>query len=326
MMFKSKIIAIPGGSGSWGRELTRQLLQQNPRKIIIYSRGEISQVDMKRKFNDKRLQFIIGDVRDAHAVDKMCSMNVDYVFSCAALKHVPVCESQPMEAVYTNILGIENVITSSIKYGVKKFIEVTTDKTVDPRSLYGMTKKIGDALVIQANALTDDTDFICVRSGNVLGTNGSIVPYAIEQIKTRNKVMITDERMTRFFLTLPQAVHLLFYAAETGVGGETFVMNMPSFYIKDLLEILVDVYGNESTVIEKIGAMEGEKIHEALISEQEACHAYVVNDDYSVIYPQTDTGRVYDRTRTVVRRGLTSEHNLKSRDYLWQILREGGYI
>jgi FlaA1/EpsC-like NDP-sugar epimerase len=325
-MFYGKTIAIPGGSGSWGRELTRQLLERGPKRIIIYSRGEISQVDMKRKFNDKRLQFIIGDVRDAHAVDKMCSMNVDYIFSCAALKHVPVCEAQPMEAVYTNILGIENVITSAIKYGVKKFIEVTTDKTVDPHSLYGMTKKIGDALVIHANALTDDTDFICVRSGNVLGTNGSILPYAIEQIKTRNKVHITDERMTRFFLTLPQAVHLLFYAAEDGVGGETFVMNMPSFYIKDLLDILVEVYGNESTIIEKIGAMEGEKIHEALISEQEAHHAYVVNDDYSVIYPQSDTNRVYDRTREMVKHGLTSEHNLKNKDFLWQILRKGGYI
>jgi len=333
-MFTDKTILITGGTGSWGRELTKQLLEfYQPSKVIIFSRGEISQVDMLRKFNDKRLEFVIGDVRDKDAVDAVMRRGVDYVYHLAALKHVPICENQPQEAVQTNITGTKNLINSSILYGVKKFIDVSTDKAVSPINLYGYTKGVGERLSIQANCLTKDTEFICIRGGNVLGTNGSVVPYIIDQIKT-GEVFITDSRMTRFFLTLSQAINLLFQASEEGIGGETYVMNMPSFYIKDLVELLVDFYA-KGTPIKEIGAKEGEKIHEVLISEQEIPFCKYVDDDYFVIYPQIKTKRTYfhiwdtDEFRVPIRlpkHGLSSVDNLKDKDYLCKLLKQGGWL
>jgi FlaA1/EpsC-like NDP-sugar epimerase len=337
-MFKDKIILISGGSGSWGRELTKQLLLKEPQQITIFSRGEISQVDMNRTFNNPIVEYVIGDIRDKEAVNLVVSQKPDYIFQLAALKHVPICENQPREAIKTNIIGTENLIDAAIRYKVKKFIDISTDKAADPSNLYGMTKGIGEKLTIQANCLTTDTEFICIRGGNVLGTNGSIVPYVIDQIKTCNKVRVTDDRMTRFFLTLPQAVSLIFYAVEKGIGGETYVMNMPSFYIIDLVEILVSFYGNADTEIDIVGIREGEKLHEVLISEHEVSRTDYVNEDYYVIYPQLKTGRAYyhdwnqddkiwdGKGDTRLKHALTSKNNLKDKDYLTKLLRGGGWL
>ncbi len=316
-------ILITGGSGSWGRELTRQLLEKDVEKIRIFSRGEISQVAMERAFNNPRLEFIIGDVRDESAVDRV-TKDVDYIFHLAALKHVPICENHPQEAIQTNIIGTGNLINAAIKNRVKKFIDVSTDKAVNPINLYGFTKGVGERLSIQANSLTDETDFICIRGGNVLGTNGSVVPYIIDQIKT-GEVKVTDKRMTRFFLTLPQAIKLLFQATELGAGGETFVMNMPSFYILDLAELLIEHYGNSK--ITEIGAREGEKIHEILVSENEVSRTGFVNDDYYCIYPQIKTGRIYEYYEgRLPDHGLTSSDNLKDKEYLKGLLKLGGWL
>lgn len=335
-MFTDQTVLITGGTGSWGRELTRQLLEShNPCKVIIFSRGEISQVDMLRKFNDSRLEFVVGDVRDEAAVNAVLRCGVDYVYHLAALKHVPICENQPQEAIQTNIIGTKNLINSSIAYGVKKFIDVSTDKAVDPINLYGYTKGIGERLSIQANCLTSNTEFICIRGGNVLGTNGSVVPYIIEQIKTHKEVIITNSEMTRFFFTLSQAIKLLFQASEEGIGGETYVMNMPSFYIKDLVTILVDFYGNNDIKIKEIGSREGEKIHEVLISEQEVLRTKYVNDNYFVIYPQLKTGRTYfhiwDQDEFKIPTGLSSHglssvDNLRDKDYLCKLLKQGCWL
>lgn len=332
-MFKDKTILITGGSGSWGRELTKQLLEQDPKEIIIFSRGEISQVDMERTFRDSRLTFVIGDIRDAAAVDRVMSRGIDYIYQLAALKHVPICENHPHEAVLTNIKGMGNVIESALNYKVKKFIDVSTDKAVDPINTYGLTKAVGEKLTIQANCRTKDTEFICIRGGNVLGTNGSVVPYIIKQIKEHNKVTITDERMTRFFLTLPQAIGLLFKATEWGVGGETYVMNMPSFFIKDLVEILVSYYGNSDTKIETIGAREGEKLHEVLISDHERPRARFVTDEYWVIYPQIRANRFTDHLwdypemqGPALGSALSSTMNLKSKTILLEMLLNGGFL
>lgn len=329
-MFENKIILIDGGSGSWGNELTTQLLEKNPKKIIIFSRGELAQVNMQRKYNNGRIEYIIGDVRDADAVDRLFNRkNIDYVFHLAALKHVPVCENQPQEAIKTNIVGTINLINSAMKYGIKKFIDVSTDKAVSPTNLYGMTKSVGEKLTIQANNLTSDTDFVCIRGGNVLGSNGSVVPYFINQIKAQNKVTITDSKMTRFFLTLSEAIFLLFEAAENSVGGETFVMNMPSFYISDLAKVLIGFYGNSETKIEEIGIREGEKVHEVLISEHESPTSYRFDENYYVILPSIKINKDYSHLNNHERvqfKTFSSADNIKDENYLYKLLLNGGFL
>lgn len=348
-MFKDKTVLITGGSGSWGQELTRQLLNEepfwigpdecstlrhSPNKIIIFSRGEISQVAMDRKFKNPKIEFVIGDIRDEEAVDEVFSRGIDYVYHLAALKHVPICENQPKEAVKTNIIGTQNVIKAAIKYKVKKFIDVSTDKAVDPVNIYGMTKGVGERMVIQANCLTNDTEFLCIRGGNVLGTNGSLVPHIINQIRTVNRVTLTSAEMTRYFLTLEKAIGLLFFATEVGLGGEIYVMNMPSFYIHDLIDILIDCYGDKSTKIDIIGKREGEKIHEVLISKQDVPYTSLVNKDYHVIYPQINVNRknfhMWDHldfaSPVSIHSSFTSKDNLKDKAYLTQLLKEGGFL
>jgi FlaA1/EpsC-like NDP-sugar epimerase len=244
-MFKNKIILISGGSGSWGHVLTEQLLKQEPKKIIIFSRGELAQVNMERKFMNDKIEFIIGDVRDTVSVDIVFSRGVDYVFHLAALKHVPICENMPIEAIKTNITGTINLVQAAIKYKVKKFIDVSTDKAVAPSNLYGMTKAVGEKIVLQANNLTNDTHFSCVRGGNVLGSNGSVVPHFINQIKKQNRITITNNDMTRYFLTLNDAIKLLFQATSRCVGGEIFVTKMPAAKILNVAKVIWNYYNEE---------------------------------------------------------------------------------
>jgi len=329
-MFEKKTILIDGGSGSWGNELTTQLLEKNPKKIIIFSRGELAQVNMQRKFNNNIIEYVIGDIRDADAVDRLFHNNqIDYVFHLAALKHVPVCENQPQEAIKTNINGTINLINAAIKYKIKKFIDVSTDKAVAPTNLYGMTKSVGEKLTIQANNLTSDTDFVCIRGGNVLGSNGSVVPFFIDQIKKNNKITITDNTMTRFFLTLSEAISLLFQAVENSVGGETFVMNMPSFYIRDLAAVLIIHYGDNTTTIEEVGIREGEKIDEVLISEHESALSYRYNKDYYVILPTVKINKNYSHlegSQKVTFKTFSSADNLHSNEFLYDLLFKGGFL
>jgi FlaA1/EpsC-like NDP-sugar epimerase len=272
-MFSGKKILITGGTGSWGNELTSQLLEKNPEEIRIFSRGEFAQVSMKRKFNDSRINFFIGDVRDFNAINLACK-GIDIIFHLAALKHVPICEEQPYEAIKTNIVGTENIIKAAINNRVLKVIDVSTDKAVVPINAYGMTKAIGEKLIIHANKLSNHTRFTCIRAGNVLGTNGSVVPFFINMIKNNNQITITDLNMTRFFLTLKDSITLLFKAIEVSFGGETFVVHMPSFYIKDLASALIKVYGNDKTKIIETGIRPGEKIDEVLVSKHEVDNTY----------------------------------------------------
>ncbi len=217
-MFEQKSILITGGTGSWGYELVAQLLTKNPKEIRIFSRNESSQVAMQRNFNDERLKFFIGDIRDKESLIEACK-NVNIIFHLAALKHVPVCEAQPLEALKTNVIGTQNVIDAAILNKVEKVVYISTDKAANPANFYGLTKAMGEQLITHANLLTEHTRFVTIRGGNVLGTNGSVIHVFKNQIKTTGVVSLTDKEMTRFFLTLEDAIQLLFKAAESSIGG-----------------------------------------------------------------------------------------------------------
>lgn len=328
-MFTGKKIFITGGTGSWGNELTKQLLDFDPEQITIFSRSEFNQVTMERKFNDARLRFLIGDVRDHDRL--MESMKgVDYVFHLAALKHVPVCEEQPYEAIKTNIVGTRNVIQAAQANGVKKVIDVSTDKAVDPLNLYGMTKAIGERLIIQANLEPSPTQYVCIRGGNVLGTNGSVVPFFADQIKRFKKIKLTDKRMTRYFLTLPQAIHLLFKASEVSHGGETFVMKMPACKIADLAEVMIEELApNEKIEIEEVGVRPGEKIHEVLVSRYEAPLTYQYDEHYFLILPQLHIDDLADKHKALKKFELeeyTSNDVLMNKDEIRKMLKDGKFV
>ncbi len=287
-MFNNKVLFLTGGTGSWGNELTVQLLKKySPKEIIIYSRGEKKQVEMRRNFdNNKKLRFVIGDVRDLEKLEG-ASQNVDYVFHLAALKHVPVCEQNVEEVVKTNIIGTQNVIRAAIKNRVKKVIHVSTDKCVNPLNFYGTSKSVAEKLIIAANNLTNKTTFVCIRAGNALGSSGSVVPVFRKQILEANKVTITNGEMTRFFFNLHQAISLLFKASIDSVGGEIFVMNMPAMKIDDLANVMIKEIGDKNTKKVIIGERPGEKVHEALVSEDESKRTYTVGE-YFMILPMIE--------------------------------------
>lgn len=328
-MFKDKVILVTGGTGSWGKTLTRTLLRDNPREIRIFSRNEYAQVLMQREFGyDYRLKFVIGDVRDYDAVDSGCK-GADYVFHLAALKHVPVCEHQPTEALKTNVLGTENIIRASIAQKVLKVIDVSTDKAVDPINTYGMTKAIGEKLMIHANYLSEHTRFTCIRGGNVLGTNGSVVPLFIQQLKSGGELTITHSQMTRFFLTLEEAIKLLLKAARTAIGGEMFVMKMKACRITDVAEALADHYLGQPVSLKEIGMRPGEKLHEVLVSRYESPYTYKYNEQYFVILPSNPPAHLYKQYSHLQRVNLDEYHSndsLISNQEIVDLLREGGFI
>jgi len=291
-MFNDKTILITGGTGSWGNELTTQLLNKyNPKAIKIYSRNEPKQVTMKRKFeNHEKLKFIIGDVRDYERLDEI-SHDVDYIFHLAALKHVPVCEDNVGEALNTNILGTQNVIRAAMKNSVKKVIHISSDKAVDPLNFYGLSKAVGEKLIIAANNLTEKTAFVCIRAGNVLGTSESVIPVFRKQILNANKITITNGEMTRFLLNLKQAISLIFKASIDSLGGEIFVMYMPAVKTEDLADVMIKELGNELTEKIIIGERPGEKTHELLVSRDESKRTFKFGE-YFLILPSTEIERI----------------------------------
>ena len=282
-MFNKSKIFVSGATGSWGQTLVTLLLDRyDVEQIICFSRGELQQVLMKRKFNNPKLKFVIGDVRDAEAV-KFATRDVDYIFHFAALKHVPVCEENVQETIKTNINGTTNIVNAAIENCVKKVIDVSSDKAVEPINLYGMTKSVGEKIIIQANDLSDHTKFVCIRGGNVMGSSGSVIPLFIDQIKAGGPITITDNDMTRFFITLEEAIELVFKASIDSIGGETFVINMPACYIKDLAEVLMDEYGTVD--VKETGIRPGEKLDEMLISNHESKLSYCYDTNYFLTLP-----------------------------------------
>lgn len=283
-LIENKVIFCTGGTGSWGNELVKQLLQYHPKEIRIYSRGEAAQVAMQRKFVEPRLKFIIGDVRDYEALKK-ATKNVDILFHLCALKHVPVCEEQPEEAIKTNIIGTQNIVNVTIENNIPKVIDVSTDKAVSPLNLYGMTKGIGEKIIQQAAKTNPNQQFMVIRAGNALGSQGSVVPFFIDHIRRFNSVPITDYNMTRYYITLSEAVGLILKALKSNISGGCFVMKMPACSIIDLAEVLIDTYGNKDTKIIEVGIRQGEKLDEVLVSKDESKWTYLYNGKYYLIYP-----------------------------------------
>lgn len=286
-MYDGQTILVTGGTGSWGHELVRQLLDDHaPKEIRIYSRGEHKQVDMRHEFgNDPRLKFIIGDVRDKNILG-LAMAGVSVVFHLAALKHVPVCEENCWEAVLTNIYGTQNVIECAMSAGVDRVIDISTDKAVDPFNHYGVTKACGEKLIINANQnYVTDTKFVCIRGGNVMGTNGSVLPLFKRQIESANTITVTNPHMTRYLMSTKQAIGLVFEAVKNAKGGEIFVMRMPATTVANIAEVMIELFGNAETKQVVIGERPGEKVHEALVSKHESPRTRIFSEEYFVILP-----------------------------------------
>ena len=326
-MFNGTRIFVSGATGSWGQTLITMLLKKyNVKEIICFSRGELQQVLMKRRFNDPRLKFVIGDVRDYDAV-KLATRNVDYIFHLAALKHVPVCEENVQETIKTNIDGTTNIVNAAIENRVRKVIDVSSDKAVEPINLYGMTKAVGEKIIVQANDLTDYTKFVCIRGGNVMGSSGSVIPFFIEQIKSGGPITLTDHDMTRFFLTLEEAIQLLFKASIDSIGGETFVMNMPACYIKDLAQVLMDVYGQVE--IKETGMRPGEKLDEMLISHHESKLSYCYDDNYFLTLPSNYNQALavrYQDCKSFPHKEFSSKTKIMNKNEIKEMLKKGNFI
>lgn len=280
-IFKNKTILLTGGTGSFGQKFTEIVLKEHdPESIRIYSRGELKQFEMNKKFNEPQLRFLIGDVRDRERLYRAMN-DVDIVVHAAALKQVPTCEYNPIEAIRTNIDGTVNVIDAAIDNSVKKVMAISTDKAVHAVNLYGSTKMVAEKLFVQGNAYVGERDirFSCVRYGNVVGSSGSVIPLFKEQ-KKKEEITITDDRMTRFWITLEQGVHFVIDCIERMQGGEIFVPKIPSMKITDLADAIAP--GAKKKIV---GIRPGEKLHEILLTEDEARHTKEV-DNYFIIEPE----------------------------------------
>lgn len=279
--FEGKKILITGGTGSFGKCFTSILLKEhNPDSIRIYSRGEYLQWQMQQKFQDDRLRFFIGDIRDKERLSRAFN-DVDIVIHAAALKQVPAAEYNPIEAIKTNINGASNIIDAAIDNGVVKVMALSTDKAVHPVNLYGATKMVAEKLFVQGNAYSGEreTHFACTRYGNVVGSRGSIIPLLVKQ-RENGTITITDSRMTRFWLTLDQGARFVTKCVELMKGGEIFVPKIASMKIIDLAAVLAP-----NCKVDIIGIRPGEKLHEVMITEDEARHTKDMGD-YYVIEPE----------------------------------------
>jgi len=270
-MFKNKTLLITGGTGSFGNAVLNRFLKSDIKEIKIFSRDEKKQDDMRRLYKSKKLKFFVGDVRDPSSIDG-AMLNTDYVFHAAALKQVPSCEFFPVEAVKTNIIGTENVLNSAISNKIEKIICLSTDKAVYPINAMGISKAMMEKIFIAKSRNSGKTKIIGTRYGNVMGSRGSVIPLFIEQIKAGKPITITDPNMTRFMMTLDDAVELVLYAFKNGNQGDLFVQKSPAATVSVLAKALVELYKSNST-IKEIGIRHGEKIYETLVTKEEMIKA-----------------------------------------------------
>lgn len=288
-IFKDKVLLITGGTGSFGNAVLRRFLNSDIKEIRIFSRDEKKQDDMRHRFQDPKIKYYIGNIRDKRSVD-VAMRGVDFVFSAAALKQVPSCEFFPMEATRTNVLGTENVLLSAIDHGVKNVVVLSTDKAAYPINAMGISKALMEKVAIaKGRELGEvaDTTICCTRYGNVMASRGSVIPLWIDQMKSGKPITITDPEMTRFMMTLDDAVDLVLYAFEHGHNGDLFVQKAPAATLDTLAKALKELYGSVNpdyaqTEVKVIGTRHGEKLYETLVTREEMAKAIDMGNYYRI--------------------------------------------
>ena len=294
MFLKGNILLITGGTGSFGNAVLKRFLNTDIKEIRIFSRDEKKQDEMRHELQNPKVKFYIGNVRDKRSVDNVMP-GVDYIFHAAALKQVPSCEFFPIEAVNTNVLGTQNVLDSAVEHGVKKMIVLSTDKAAYPINAMGMSKALMEKVAIaKARSLNEETQttICCTRYGNVMASRGSVIPLFIEQIKSGLNITITDPDMTRFMMTLDDAVDLVLYAYEHGNGGDLFVQKAPAATIETLANALIELF-NSNSKIRIIGTRHGEKLYETLVTREEMAKSHDMGNYYRI--PSDNRDLNYDK-------------------------------
>lgn len=302
-MFKDKTLLIAGGTGSFGNAVLRRFLDTDIREIRVFSRDEKKQDDMRKQYNNPKLKFYLGDVRDVNSIiDAM--RGVDYVFHAAALKQVPSCEFYPMQAVQTNVIGTENVLNCAINANVKKVIVLSTDKAVYPINAMGVSKAMMERVAVAKSRNLDENQIMiaCTRYGNVMASRGSVIPLFIDQVRNGREITITDPAMTRFMMSLDQAVELVLFAFENGNNGDIFVQKAPAATIELLAHTLTNMLGRPEHSIRIIGTRHGEKLYETLLTKEEMVHAVDMGEYYRIPADTRDLNynKFFEEGETVV--------------------------
>ena len=297
-VFAGKILMITGGTGSFGNAVLNRFLKTDIGEIRIFSRDEKKQDDMRHEYQAKmpdvadKIKFYIGDVRDLSSV-KGAMHGVDYIFHAAALKQVPSCEFFPMEAVRTNVIGTDNVLTAAIEEGVESVICLSTDKAAYPINAMGITKSIEEKVAVAKSRMSGKTKICCTRYGNVMCSRGSVIPLWIDQIKAGNPITVTEPSMTRFIMSLDEAVDLVLFAFENGENGDLLIMKAPACTIQTQAEAVCELFGGKKEEIKVIGIRHGEKMYETLLTNEECAKAIDMGDFYRV--PADNRGLNYDK-------------------------------
>ena len=297
-IFKDKVLLITGGTGSFGNAVLNRFLRTDIGEIRVFSRDEKKQDDMRHEFQAKmpdvaeKIKFYIGDVRDLQSI-RTAMNGVDYVFHAAALKQVPSCEFFPMEAVRTNVIGTDNVLTAAIDAGVKSVICLSTDKAAYPINAMGISKALEEKVAIAKSRTSGNTKICCTRYGNVMCSRGSVIPLWIDQIRNNKPITLTDPNMTRFIMSLEEAVDLVLFAFENGENGDLFIQKAPACTIKTQAEAVCELFGGDKDTIKVIGIRHGEKLYETLLTNEECAKAIDLGDFYRV--PADNRGLNYDK-------------------------------
>lgn len=294
-MYEDKVFLVTGGTGSIGSAVVDRLVKANAKKVVVFSRDENKQYLMKLKYKDcDKIEFIIGDVRDYGAIDyAIMHTKSNYVFHAAAMKHVPFCEDFVMEGIKTNIIGSNNVFDSAIRNNVEKVVFLSTDKAVEPSCIMGMSKAIAEKIAFEKVVNDCKTKFCVTRFGNIIGSRGSVIPLFFNQAKNGEVLTVTDPNMTRFFMSVEDAVNLVFFAFDNGESGDLFVYKAKSFSVGDLASAVIDMCSSKS-IVKVVGNRGGEKLHEVLISENEMSHSEDNGDYYRINPGLVYCGKCFD--------------------------------